>query len=42
MKKLSVLLVISVMLVSMMVVGLNANSIAINEVPEPKTIIFHV
>jgi len=42
MKKISVFLVISVMLVSMMFVGVNTNSIAAVEVPEPKAIILLV
>ncbi len=39
MKKIGVFLIISAMLVSMMVAGANVNTVAANEVPEPKSII---
>lgn len=38
MKKIGVLLIISVMLVSMMLTGANINTIAAIEIPEPKSI----
>ncbi|MDF2592526.1 MAG: hypothetical protein K0S75_1992 [Clostridia bacterium] len=42
MKKFCALLMISAMLIGMTVAGMNVNTIAYNEVPEPKTIIFHI
>jgi len=38
MKKIIVILIISIMLVSMMIVGSTVNSIAGIEIPEPKSI----